>query len=196
MAGTDAIGSERLEALLAGDSPRTAAEVRRAQLLVELRGGPGHAPEALRTRVLEQRPARARLPRPLRSFRPRALVLAAAVVAVGFAAAAVHGVVSPQTRAAAVPGSTAEQAAPTVTPPTAGSAPARQAVPATQGSRRASRMVGSALRFLALECLVAGAVLVIAATVFGLVRVRRSRAERLLLGSGASPPRGRGDLME
>ncbi len=38
MSATDAIGIERLEALLGGDAPRTGDEARRAALLGELHG--------------------------------------------------------------------------------------------------------------------------------------------------------------
>jgi hypothetical protein len=198
MAGTDTIGSERLEALLAGAEPCTAAEARRVELLAELRRATTTllAPEPLRARVLAQRPARARLPRPLLSFRPRALVLVAVVLAFALGAAAVHGVVSPQPRTAAGSSSAAEQAAPTVTAPDAGSSRTKPAPSATQGSSRASRMLRSALRFLALEGLVVIAVLVVAAAGLGLARARRGREERRLLGSGTSPPGRRGDLME
>ena len=38
MTASDAIGFERLEALLAGDAPRTTDEARRAAVLAQLRG--------------------------------------------------------------------------------------------------------------------------------------------------------------
>src|SRR5258706_3031792 len=86
MSATDAIGLERLEALLGGDAPRTAAETRRAALLADLRGATLHAPDALRSRVLAARP----LPR--RSFlsqRPsRRLVFAVVPAALAIAATA------------------------------------------------------------------------------------------------------------
>ena len=67
MSASDVIGSERMEALLRGDAPRTAGEERRAALLDGLRAAQLRAPEALRTRVLavapERRPARFRLRR-------------------------------------------------------------------------------------------------------------------------------------
>jgi hypothetical protein len=196
MAGTDSIGSERLEALLAGAEPCTAAEARRVELLAELRSGFLPAPEPLRARLLAQRPARARLPLPLLSFRQRAVVLVAVVLAFALAAAAVHGVVSPQPRTAAGSSSTAEQAAPATPAPAAGSSRTNAAPSAAPGSRRVSRLHGSALGFLALEGLVVIAVLVVAAAGLGLARARRGREERRLLGSGTSPPGRRGDLME
>jgi hypothetical protein len=89
MSATDAIGLERLEALLGGDEPRTAAETRRAALLADLRGATLQAPESLRSRVLEARPV------PRRSFfsPPRRLVLTVvpAVLAIAVTAAIVHG---------------------------------------------------------------------------------------------------------
>jgi hypothetical protein len=91
MSATDAIGLERLEALLSGDAPRNDAETRRAALLDDLRGATLHAPDSLRSRVLEAKP----LPR--RSFFPqlpsRGLVLVAvpAALAVAVTAAVVHG---------------------------------------------------------------------------------------------------------
>jgi hypothetical protein len=91
MSATDAIGLERLEALLGGDAPRNAAETRRAALLADLRGATLHAPEALRSRVLASRPA-ARRPffsqRPSRSL---ALVVLPAALAIAVTAAIVHG---------------------------------------------------------------------------------------------------------
>jgi hypothetical protein len=91
MSATDAIGLERLEALLGGDAPRTAAETRRAALLSDLRGATLHAPDALRSRVLAAR----QLPR--RSFfaqrpsRRLALVVVPAALAVAVTAAILHG---------------------------------------------------------------------------------------------------------
>jgi hypothetical protein len=93
MSATDAIGLERLEALLGGDAPRTAAETRRAALLDDLRGATLRAPEALRSRVLAARP----LPRPRRSFLPQlpsrrlVLVVVPAALAIAVTAAIVHG---------------------------------------------------------------------------------------------------------
>lgn len=199
MSGTDAIGIERLEALLAGEAPLTAPEARRAALLAELRSGTLHAPEALRARVLAQRPARSRLLRPVPLPRRRALVLVPALVALALLAAAVHGIVSPSPRAAA-PAATAEQLAPSVKSPVAGapavgdSSRAKPAPARAHGSSRASRTLGSAARFLALEGLVALALLPVAAFALALVRARRRRDERRLLG--ATAPRRRGDLME
>jgi Domain of unknown function (DUF4349) len=90
MSATDAIGLERLEALLGGDAPRTADEARRAALLGELRGATLRAPDALRARVVASAPV------PRRSFAPlpsRRLVLVAIPAALGLAVAAalVHG---------------------------------------------------------------------------------------------------------
>ena len=92
MSASDVIGSERMEALLRGDAPRTAGEERRAALLDGLRAAQLRAPEALRARVLapapEPRPSRFRLPSRRLVF---VLVPAAAALAVG--AALVHGLV-------------------------------------------------------------------------------------------------------
>jgi hypothetical protein len=91
MSATDAIGLERLEALLGGDAPRTAAETRRATLLADLRSATLHAPDALRSRVLEARPA------PRRSFFPQlpsrrlAFVVVPAALTIAVTAAIVHG---------------------------------------------------------------------------------------------------------
>ena len=87
MSATDAIGMERLEALLGGDAPRNAAETRRAALLADLRGATLHAPEALRSRVLAARPA---AQRPFFSRR-LALVVLPAALAIAVTAAIVHG---------------------------------------------------------------------------------------------------------
>jgi hypothetical protein len=97
MSATDAIGLERLEALLGGDAPRTAAETRRAALLSDLRGATLHAPDALRSRVLAARPE------PRRSFfaqrppRRLAFVVLPAVLAVAVTAAIVHGLTTGST---------------------------------------------------------------------------------------------------
>jgi hypothetical protein len=92
MSASDVIGSERMDALLRGDRPRTAGEERRAALLDGLRAAQLRAPEALQARVLatapERRPARFRLPSRRLVF---VLVPAAAALAVG--AALVHGLV-------------------------------------------------------------------------------------------------------
>ena len=91
MSATDAIGMERLDALLGGDAPRTAAEARRAALLADLRGAALRAPDAVRARVLAARPA------PRRSLfaqlPSRRLVFAVVPVALALAvtAAVVHG---------------------------------------------------------------------------------------------------------
>jgi len=87
---SDAIGFERLEALLAGDVPRTTDEARRAAVLAQLRETTLSAPEALRSRGLATAPSRQR------SFarKPsRRLVFAAipAVFALAVTAAIVHG---------------------------------------------------------------------------------------------------------
>jgi hypothetical protein len=80
MSAADAIGVERLEALLRGGEPRTPAEERRATLLAGLRAASLPAPEALRARVLASAPAgRGRVPR-------RRLALAAVSVAAALAA--------------------------------------------------------------------------------------------------------------
>ncbi len=92
MSASDVIGSERMEALLRGDAPRTTGEERRAALLGGLRAAQLRAPEALQARVLarasEPRPARFRLPSRRLVF---VVVPAAAAIAVG--AALVHGLV-------------------------------------------------------------------------------------------------------
>ena len=90
MSATDAIGLERLEALLGGAAPRTDDETRRAALLGDLRGATLRAPDALRARVIAAAPA------PRRSFAPRPsrrLILVAIPAALGLAVAAalVHG---------------------------------------------------------------------------------------------------------
>lgn len=86
----DAIGFARLEALLAGDTPRTTAETRRAELIGQLRSTTLAAPETLRARL------RAGAPSQHRSFawKPsRRLVFAAvpAACALAVTAAIVHG---------------------------------------------------------------------------------------------------------
>jgi hypothetical protein len=79
-----------LDALLAGGTPVSDEERGLASVIAELRAAPPRAPERLRERVAELRPARRtfELPRPRRAL--FVLVPAAAVLAV--AAAAVHGV--------------------------------------------------------------------------------------------------------
>lgn len=97
MSATDAIGLERMEALLRGDAPRTPAEQRRSALLDELRETTLHAPDALRARVLAPRPA----PRGFALPRLRlALVAAPAALALALAAAALHGVTRPERKVA------------------------------------------------------------------------------------------------
>jgi hypothetical protein len=91
MSATDAIGMERLEALLGGDAPRTAAETRRAALLADLRGATLHASDALRNRVLETRPAPRRSFFSQRPSRRLALVVVPATLALAMTAAIVHG---------------------------------------------------------------------------------------------------------
>ncbi len=92
MSASDVIGSERMDALLRGDAPRTTAEERRVALLDGFRAAQLRAPEALRERVLarasEPRQARFRLPSRRLVF---VVVPAAAAIAVG--AALVHGLV-------------------------------------------------------------------------------------------------------
>jgi Domain of unknown function (DUF4349) len=102
MSATDAIGSERLEALLRGDVPHSPAETRRAALLADLRGGVLHAPEPLRARVLAAGPAPRRLRVALPSRR-LALAVVPAALALAVVAAVVHGVIG------SGPGTTAVQ---------------------------------------------------------------------------------------
>jgi len=94
MSASDVIGSERMEALLRGDAPRSGAEERRAALLDGLRAPQLRAPEALRARVLAAAPApaarRQRLPRPSRRL---ALVVVPLAAALAVGAALVHGLV-------------------------------------------------------------------------------------------------------
>jgi hypothetical protein len=92
MSATDAIGIERLEALLCGEPAQTAAEERRAARLSELRGGVLHASDALRARVLAAAPApgRVRLAAPSRRL---ALIAVPAALGLAVVAAVVHGVV-------------------------------------------------------------------------------------------------------
>jgi hypothetical protein len=91
MSAIDAIGRERLEALLGGDAPRNDAEARRSALLADLRRATVPLPDSLRARVLDARPqpARSRFAR----RPPNRLVLAVVPVALGVAvtAAVVHG---------------------------------------------------------------------------------------------------------
>jgi len=90
MSASNSIGLERLEALLAGDTPRTSDEARRAAVLAQLRDATLNAPEALRSRVLATAPARGTV----FARRPsRRLVFAVipATVALAVTAAIVHG---------------------------------------------------------------------------------------------------------
>jgi hypothetical protein len=91
MSATDAIGLERLEALLGGDAPRTAAETRRAALLSDLRGATLQAPDALRSRVLAARPEPRRSFFAQRPSRRLAFVVLPAVLTLAVTAAIVHG---------------------------------------------------------------------------------------------------------
>jgi hypothetical protein len=91
MSATDAIGLERMEALLRGDAPRTPTEAKRTVLLDDLRAATLRAPDALRTRVLAVTPA------PVHRFAPRrpswrfALVVLPAALGIAVTAALVHG---------------------------------------------------------------------------------------------------------
>ena len=136
---TDPIGSERLEALLAGDPPRTPAEEHRASLVADLRGGALRAPEALRERVLRPASSRRRLPRRVRPSRRRALVLVSVALALALVAAAVHGVVAPAPRLATPSVETAASSAKAAPAPRA--AAPRQGDTATAGRSRSARML-------------------------------------------------------
>jgi hypothetical protein len=90
MSATDAIGLERMEALLRGDAPRTPAEATRSALLGELRGTTLRAPDALRARVLAPKAE----PRGVVLRRPSwrlALVVLPATLGLALVAALVHG---------------------------------------------------------------------------------------------------------
>ncbi|HYC21773.1 MAG TPA: DUF4349 domain-containing protein [Candidatus Bathyarchaeia archaeon] len=107
MSASDVIGTERLEALLRGDAPRTQEESARGALLSELRAAMLHAPETLRERVLATAPAPRRLSLRLPSRR-LALVAVPAALGLAVAAALVHGLTGPggqtvQDRVAAAP---------------------------------------------------------------------------------------------
>jgi hypothetical protein len=109
MSTSDVISAERLEALLRGGVPGTAAETRHADLVAALRGGVLHAPEELRARVLAAAPARAprRVALPSRRL---ALVAIPAALGLAVAAAVVHGIVgSGPAKNAAPPVTAAEQ---------------------------------------------------------------------------------------
>ena len=90
MTASNAIGAERLEALLAGDAPRTSDEERRAAVLDQLRAATLQAPETLRSRVLTVAPSRRRA---FASRPSRRLVFAVipATFALAVTAAIVHG---------------------------------------------------------------------------------------------------------
>ena len=90
MSASNAIALERLEALLAGDAPRTTDEARRSALLAQLRGATLSAPEALRSRVLAGAPSRRRgfAPRPSRRL---VFAVIPATLALAVTAAIVHG---------------------------------------------------------------------------------------------------------
>ncbi|HEX7525614.1 MAG TPA: hypothetical protein VF327_04865, partial [Gaiellaceae bacterium] len=91
------IGLERLEALLAGDAPRTSDEARRAALLGQLRDATLSAPEALRSRVLATAPSRRRTfaRRPSRRL---VFVVIPATFALAATAAIVHGLTTDSSR--------------------------------------------------------------------------------------------------
>ena len=91
MSASDAIGIERLEALLGGDAPRTPAEVRRAALLVDLRGATLRAPDAVRARVLAARSASRRTFFAQLPSRRLVFVVVPAALALAVTAAVVHG---------------------------------------------------------------------------------------------------------
>jgi len=95
MSASDVIGSERMEALLRGDAPRSGAEERRAALLDGLRTAQLRAPEALRARVLAAAPAPAapRVTLLRRPSRRLALVVVPLAAALAVGAALVHGLV-------------------------------------------------------------------------------------------------------
>jgi hypothetical protein len=89
-ASSNAIGVERLEALLAGAAPRTTDEARRAAVIAQLREAALSAPEALRSRVLATAPTRRRAfaPRPSRRL---VFAVLPATLALAVTAAIVHG---------------------------------------------------------------------------------------------------------
>src|SRR5919197_3513505 len=99
---SEAVGLERMEALLRGDAPRTPAEAKRGALLDELRGATLRAPDALRARVVATSPA------PSRGFALRrpswrlALVVLPAALGIAVAAAIVHGITGSGGRPASV----------------------------------------------------------------------------------------------
>ena len=89
-ASSNAIGVERLEALLAGAAPRTTDEARRAAVIAQLREATLSAPEALRSRVLATAPSRRKAfaPRPSRRL---VFAVLPATLALAVTAAIVHG---------------------------------------------------------------------------------------------------------
>ena len=91
MSASDAIGIERLEALLGGDAPRTPAEMRRTALLNDLRGATLRAPDAVRVRVLAARPASRRTFFAQLPSRRLVFVVVPAALALAVTAAVVHG---------------------------------------------------------------------------------------------------------
>ena len=96
MSASDVISSERLDALLRGDAPRSGAEERRAALLEGLRAAQLRAPEALRARVFAPAAAPASTPRASRLRLPSrrlALVVVPVAAALAVGAALVHGLV-------------------------------------------------------------------------------------------------------
>ena len=138
MSATDAIGHERLEALLRGEEPAGASERRRAALVAELRAGTLRAPERLRARVLAAGPAPVRVRLPAGRRLALVVVLVAAVFAL--AAALADGLLrsggSPQSAStlravtvagSAASGSTAHMSVPNVAPaaPALGASPLR-----------------------------------------------------------------------
>jgi hypothetical protein len=125
MSASDVIGSERMEALLRGDAPRSGAEERRAALLDGLRAAQLRAPEALRARVLAAAPApaAARVPWLRRPSRRLALVVVPLAAALAVGAALVHGLVgSGGGKPRAVPVASSPQSHPLYKVPDAGAA--------------------------------------------------------------------------
>ena len=160
MTASDAIGFERLEALLAGDVPRTTDEARRAAVLAQLRETTLSAPEALRSRVLATAPSRRR------SFgrKPsRRLVFAVipAAFALAVTAAIVHGLTNspaPQP-VSAKQSSTLPQPAPkrAAVPPTFsaagdGASPSHTRAPNSRRSRRPAVRAASSTRMRRFRC--------------------------------------------
>ena len=145
MSASDVIGSERMEALLRGDAPRTAGEERRAALLDGLRAAQLRAPEALRARVLavapERRPARFRLP-----SRRLVLVLVPAAAAIAVGAALVHGLVGSGGQPAATQNWAVRGAVATATTPALKSLPAAPLDSATGAPAHTAPALGSANR--------------------------------------------------